>query len=116
MAVKELGRNSSLLGVLKKVLSASKTPMSCEEITAHALELWGRGLPSSPYEDVCVIYKLLKNYLDTEEYFDDLEDNVVMVERIDGICIPLSPELSSDELNEVSEQIKRIKFSLALMD
>ncbi len=111
-SVKEFGRNTSFCGVLRKVMSSASAPMSCDEIAAHVVELWGRGFPVNPYEDVCLVYKFLKKYMDTEEFLDELDNQVIMVDRLDGFCVPISPDLMPSELNSVEEQIKRIKFKL----
>ncbi len=110
--IKEFGRNSSFCGVLKKVMESSTQPISCDEIATHVIELWGRGLPVNPYGDVCLIYKFLKTYMDTEEYLDDFDEEVIMVERHNGFRVPLSPNLLPTEMNSVEEQIKRIKLKL----
>ena len=110
---KEFGRNTSFCGVLRKVLeNAGDTPVSCEEIAAHAVELWGRGFPVNPYEDICLVYLFVRNYFDVEESFEDIEGGIVMVDRLDGCCVPLSPDLLPHELNSVYEQIRRVKFRL----
>ena len=43
--IKEFGRNSSFCGILYKIMESVKEPISCEEISVHALEAWGRGFP-----------------------------------------------------------------------
>lgn len=110
---KDFGRNTSFCGVIKKVLeNAGDHPISCEEIAAHAVELWGRGIPVNPYEDVCLVYVFVRNYFDVEEYFDEVEGDMIMVDRLDGSRVPVSPDLLPLELNSVYEQIKRVKFRL----
>lgn len=109
---KEFGRNSSFCGVLKKVMESVTDPMSCDEITTHVIELWGRGLPVNPYGDICLVYKFLKTYMETEENLDDLNGEIIMVESIGGRTVPLSPNLLPSELQSVEDQIKRIKFKL----
>lgn len=111
-SAKEFGRNTSFCGVLKKVMSSASGPISCDEIAAHVVELWGRGFPVNPYEDVCLVYKFLKKYMDTEEFLDELDNKIIMVDCQNGFRVPVSPELSPSDLNAVEEQIKRIKFRL----
>lgn len=110
--MKEFGRNASFCGVLRKVMESIKEPISCEEITVHALEAWGRGFPSNPFEDIALIYKLLHTYLDCEENFDDLKEHPLVYSSSRGGEVPLSPDLPFNELNTVVEKIKRIKFRL----
>jgi hypothetical protein len=112
VSMKEFGRNTSFCGVLKKIMETVKEPISCEEITVHAIEAWGRGFPTNPYNDISLIYKLLLTYLDCEAFYDDIKEPPIMVTNVEKGEIPLSPELSSVELNSVTEQIKRIKFRL----
>jgi hypothetical protein len=111
-SIKEYGRNTSFCGVLRKIMETVKEPISCEEITVHAIEAWGRGFPTNPYNDISLIYKLLQTYLECEAYYDDIKETPIMVNNVEKGEIPLSPELSSVELNSVVEQIKRIKFKL----
>ena len=109
------GRNTGFCEIIKKVLeSAGDQAISCEEIAAHAVELWGRGFPVNPYEDVCLVYVFIRNYFNTEEIMDEVEDEegVIMVDRLNGCRVPLSPTLLPIEINLVSEQIKRIKYKL----
>ncbi|MDQ7824643.1 MAG: hypothetical protein RDV48_17715 [Candidatus Eremiobacteraeota bacterium] len=112
VSIKEFGRNSSFCGVLKKIMESVKEPISCEEITVHALEAWGRGFPANPYNDISLIYKLLNTYLDCEASYEDLKEKQVMVMRVEGGEVPLVPSLLPNELNSVVDQIKRIKFRL----
>jgi len=111
-SIKEIGRNTSFCGVLKKVMTSVSSPISCDEIVAHVIELWGRGFPVNPYGDVCLVYKFLKKYMDTEEFLDELDDQIIMVERQNGFRVPISADLLPSELNSVENKIKRIKFKL----
>jgi len=110
--IKEFGRNSSFCGVLSKIMESVKDPISCEEISVHALEAWGRGFPPNPYNDICLIYRLLKIYLDCEEYYDDLKEIPMVDSLSEGGEVPLSPLLAPQELNSMVDQIKRIKYKL----
>jgi hypothetical protein len=112
VSIKEFGRNTSFCGVLRKVMESVKEPISCEEITVHTLEAWGRGFPSNPYSDICLIYRLLKTYLDCDEFLDDLKEYPMVMSKAAGTELPLSPELSPYELNMLADQIKRIKYKL----
>lgn len=112
VSIKEFGRNTSFCGVLAKIMESIKEPISCEEISVHAIEAWGRGFPANPYNDICLIYKMLKTYLDCEEFYDDLKEHPVIPSMVDGVELQLSLDLSFNELNSVVEQIKRIKFRL----
>ena len=60
------------------------------------------------------LYVFIRNYFNTEEIMDEVEDEegVIMVERLNGCRVPLSPDLLPIEINSVSEQIKRIKYKL----
>lgn len=110
--VKEFGRNASFCGVLRKVMESIKEPISCEEITVHALEGWGRGFPGNPYEDIALIYKLLHTYLDCEESFEDLKERPLVFSASRGTEVPLSADLPFNELNSIVDKLKRIKFQL----
>lgn len=110
---KELGKNTTFCSVLREVLkNAGDTPISCEELAAHAVELWGRGFPRNHYEDACLIYVFVRNYFNVEEYFDDTDEEMIMVDRLNGCRVPISPDLLPLELNSVYEQVKRVKFRL----
>ncbi len=113
VSLKDFGKNTSFCGVIKKILeSAGDMPISCEEINAHIADLWGRGFPVNPYDDVCLVYVFIRKYFNTEEFLDEVDGNIIMVQTLNGYRIPLSTDMLPVELNSVSEQIKRVKFRL----
>lgn len=111
--LRELSRHTPVRGIIRHILRQAKAPISCDELTVHVLEAWQRSFPMNPYQDPCLVYKLTARFPDVTLHYDDLVDNIAMIEEEgkDALCV--SPDLGPDELNKAIDQIKRIKFSIA---
>jgi hypothetical protein len=108
---RDVSRQTPLRGIIRRLLEQSKAPIACDELTAHVVEAWQRPFPQNPYEDPCLIYKLVGAFPDVEMHYDDLED-IPLVELNGQDPILVTPRLDSSLLNEALDQIKRIKFSI----
>lgn len=109
--VRDLSRHTPVCGVIRRILEQSKNPISCDELTVHVLEAWQRNFPPNPYEDPCLIYKLVGGFSDIEMHYDELPD-VPMIEEEGRDPVLVNPNLPAELLNEAVDQVKRIRFSL----
>lgn len=109
--LRDLSRHTPVSGIIRKILEQAKSPISCDELTVHVLEAWQRNFPPNPFEDPCLIYKLVGSFPDVEMHYDELTD-IPMVEEEGHDPILVSPTLGPDDLNRALDQIRRIKFSL----
>ncbi|MHB2015554.1 MAG: hypothetical protein ACYCW6_01270 [Candidatus Xenobia bacterium] len=113
MEVREVGPNTPLCGVIRKVLESSKQSISCDELAVAVREYWGRSFPQNPYEDACLIFKLAGTYLDVAYNYEDLGGEVPLVRRREhGDGQELTPRMSFADLNRAADEIKRVKLSL----
>ena len=111
MLDRDTSRYTPLSGVIRKVLEKSPAPMACDELTVHVIEAWQRPFPTNPYEDPCLVYKLVGTLPDVEMSYEDLE-HVPLVELDEQDPIIVTPQLGPELLNEALDQIKRIKLSI----
>jgi hypothetical protein len=110
--VREVGPNTPLCGVIRKVLEQHKAAVTCEELAIAVREYWGRSFPQNPYEDPCLIYKLAGIYLDVEYNFDEVGDIPLVFRRNSGDGEELSPKMGPTDLNRIADQVKRVKVNL----
>ena len=98
------------LGILRKIIADSKNEISLEELAKISLQKWGRNLPQTPYLPVSMIYKLIGLYLEEAEF----SEYHIMVKQTlpKEIKVPLSPELSVQDLNSVADELKKIKVKI----
>lgn len=114
MALKDIGRNTPAVEVIRRVLEEQGKPMSLEELTVNVLNTWGRDFPNTPYEQIPLMYKLTTNTLSCSVNFDDIGGNVPIIKREEGAEdeVPLSPELGPHDLNLIVDQLKQVKVAL----
>ncbi len=114
MALKDIGKNTPIAEVLRRVLSDQGKAMSIEELTINALNVWGREFPFTPYEQVPLVYKLATNTLGCTVDFDEVGGKPPIIKREEGAEdeVPLSPELGPHDLNLIIDQLKKIKVAL----
>ncbi len=114
MALKDLGKNTPVAEVLRRVLVDHGKPMSIEELTIHALNVWGREFPNTPYEQVPLVYKLTTNTLSCSVDFAEVGGKAPIIKREEGAEdeVPLSPDLGPHDLNLIVDQLKKLKVSL----
>lgn len=104
-------RQTPLRGIIRRILEQAKEPIACDELTAHVVETWQRSFPTNPYHDICLIYKMTGAFPDVEMSYDDLDD-IPLVELPGEDPILVTPRLEADILNQATDQIRRIKFSI----
>lgn len=114
MALKDIGRNTPAVEVIRRVLEEQGKPMSLEELTVNVLNTWGRDFPNTPYEQIPLMYKLTTNTLSCTVDFEDIGGNVPIIKREEGAEdeVPLSPELGPHDLNLIVDQLKQVKVAL----
>jgi hypothetical protein len=110
--VREVGPNTPLCGVIRKVLENNRTPVTCEELAIAVREYWGRNFPQNPYEDPCLIYKLTGLFKDVEYHFDELGEVPMVHKRESGDGTELSTRMHAIDLNRIADQVKRVKVGL----
>jgi len=109
----DLGKNSPICTVLRRTLESIKSPISLEELSINALETWSRSFAETPYDNVCLIYKLLGIYVECDYHYEDL-GGPPMVPLAPGSedLIPLTPEQPLAELCRHVELIRKIKVTI----
>ncbi len=112
MEVREVGPNTPLCGVIRKVLEQNKTAVTCEELAIAVREYWGRAFPQNPYEDPCLVYKLTGLYLDVDYDFEEVGEVPLVYKRDGGDGTELNPRMGPTELNRVADQVKRVKVAI----
>jgi len=114
MALKDLGKNTPAVEIIRRVLSESGQPIRLEELTVNALHAWGRDFPNNPYADLALVYKLATTVLRCKVSFDEMEGKVPLVhheEHLDGPKA-LNHTMGAPDLNEVLDDLKNVKLSL----
>ena len=112
MEVREVGPNTPLCGVIRKVLENTKSGVSCDELAVSVREHWGRSFPQNPYDDACLVYKLAGTYLDVDFNFDELGEVPLVFRREGGDGEALNPKMDAIDLNRVADMVKRVKVAL----
>jgi len=114
MALKDIGKNTPAVEVIRRVLEAQGKPMSLEELSVSVMNTWGRDFPNTPYEQVPLMYKLTTNTLNCDVDFSEIGDSVPIIKREEGAEdeVPLSPELGPGDLNLIVDQLKQVKVAL----
>jgi hypothetical protein len=114
MALKDLGKNTPAVEIIRRVLSESNQPIRLEELTVNALHAWGRDFPNNPYDDLALVYKLATTVLRCKISFDELDGRVPLVHNEEHLEGPraLSNAMLAPDLNEVLDDLKNVKLSL----
>ena len=114
MALKDIGKNTPAVEVIRRVLEEQGKPMSLEELTVSVLSTWGRDFPNTPYEQIPLIYKLATNALSCAVQYSDARFGVPIIKREEGAEdeVPLSPELGPHDLNLIVDKLKHVKVAL----
>jgi hypothetical protein len=109
----DLGKNSPIYTVLRRTLEGIKSPVSIEELCINALETWARSFAQTPYENACIVYKLIGTYLECEYHYGEI-GGPPLIPLAPGSedLIPLRPEQPLSELCKHVDIIKKIKVTL----
>lgn len=113
-ALKDVGKSTPAIEVLRRVLEDQGKPMSLEELTVNVMNSWGRDFPNTPYEDIALVYKLTTNVLDCEVSYEDVGGETPIIQREEGTedKVPLAPNLGPNDLNLVVDKLRLVKVSL----
>lgn len=114
MALKDIGKNTPAVEVIRRVLENQGKPMSLEELSVSVMNTWGREFPNTPYEQIPLMYKLTTNSLSCDVDFSEVGDAVPIIKREEGAEdeVALAPELGPSDLNLIVDKLKRLKVSL----
>lgn len=114
MALKDIGKNTPAVEVIRRVLEDQGKAMSLEELAINVTNTWGRDFPNTPYEQVPLMYKLTTNTLSCTVDFADAGGQVPIIKREEGAEdeVALCPELGPSDLNLIIDILKRVKVSL----
>jgi hypothetical protein len=112
--LKDVGKNTPVAEVIRRVLESKGKPVTLEELTVSVLDSAGRDFPSTPYDDISLVYKLAVGVLNCQVSFDEVGGVVPVVERLEeeGEPIPLHPRMDCEALNRISEEIRHVKVCL----
>jgi hypothetical protein len=111
--VNNLEKKVPVCNILEKLILSASEPISIEELAAQVNQNWGRNFPTNPYQPIALIYKLLANHSKVELLFDEADGPIMAPHGPEGKGIlPLSPNLEPEELNKISEQLKKIKVRM----
>lgn len=118
MALKDIGKNTPAVEVIRRILENQGKPMSLEELSVSVMNTWGRDFPNTPYEQIPLMYKLTTNTLSCNVDFSEVGGSVPIIKREEGAEdeVPLSPELGPGDLNLIIDQLKQVKVSLPAED
>lgn len=114
VSVKDVGKSTPIVEILRKVLEGASQPIRLEELAVNALQAWGRDLPNNPYEDVALVYKLATQVLHCNVHFDEVGGKIPMVYRSDLLegPKPLKSALGPGDLNHIADTLRHVKVSL----
>lgn len=114
MALKDVGKSTPAVEVVRRILEGASQPMRLEELSVNALNAWGRDFPNNPYDDLALIYKLATTVLKCDSHYDELGGQIPLVRREDSReePKPLSPVLLASDLNLILDDLKNLKLSL----
>ena len=112
--LKDVGKNTPLAEVIRRVLESKGKPVTIQELLVSILDSWGRDFPSTPYDDISLIYKLAVGVLNCQVSFDEVGGVVPVVECLEegGEPIPLHPRMDCESLNQITDKIRHVKVSL----
>lgn len=113
-SLKDVGKSTPVVEVIRRVLEGKTKPVTVEELTVHVMDSWNRDFPGTPYEDVALVYKLATRLLGCQVFFDEVDDEVPVVEGLEerDEPIPLHPRMSFEELNRIADLIRHVKLLL----
>ena len=114
MAVKDVGKTTPIVEILRRLLEGASQPIRLEELAVNALQAWGRDLPNNPYEDIALVYKLATRVLHCDVHYDEVGGKIPLVHREDLLegPKPLKAAFGPADLNHVSEVLRNVKVSL----
>ena len=112
--LKEVGKSTPVVEVIRRVLESKGRPVTVEELTVHVMDSWGRDFPGCPYEDVGLIYKLATRILGCRVSFDEVGGTSPVVEQAEDWeePIPLHPRMGFEDLNRISDEVRHVKLEL----
>jgi hypothetical protein len=110
--MKDVGKSTPVVEVIRRVLENRSKPVTVEELTVHVSDSWGRDFPSNPYEDVALIYKLATRILGCKETFDEVGGERPVLSTGEGEDLPLGPNMTPEQLNQMVDQIRHVKLEL----
>ena len=112
--LKDVGKNTPVVEVIRRVLEGKSKPVTVEELTVHVMDSWQRDFPGTPYEDVALVYKLATRLLGCQVFFDEVDGEVPVVEGLEEWeePIPLHPRMSFEELNRIVDSVRHVKLLL----
>ncbi len=118
MAVKDIGKSTPAVEVIRRILEDHGKAMSVEELTVNAINSWGRDFPNTPYESIPLIYKLATNVLSCEVSYEDIGGETPIIEREEGAQdkVPLAPNLGPHDLNLIVDKLRLVKVALPTED
>ena len=114
MALKDVGKSTPAVEVIRRVLEGYGQPMRLEELTVNAMNAWGRDFPNNPYDDLALIYKLATTVLKCDPHYDEVGDEPPLVSREEPReePVPLTPQMGPTDLNLVVDQLRHVKLTL----
>ena len=114
MALKDVGKSTPAVEVIRRILDDHGKAMSVEELTVNMINSWGRDFPNTPYESIPLIYKLATNVLHCDVSYEDIGGETPIIEREEGAedKVPLSPALGPNDLNLIVDKLRLVKVSL----
>lgn len=112
--LKDVGKNTPVAEVIRRVLESKGKPVTLEELTVSVLDSSGRDFPSTPYDDISLVYKIAAGVLNCHVSFEEVGGTVPVVETADGEGepIPLHPRMNCEELNRISDEIRHVQVCL----
>lgn len=114
MAVKDVGKSTPIVEILRRLLEGASQPIRLEELAVNALQAWGRDLPNNPYDDIALVYKLATQVLHCQLHFDEVGGKIPLIHRDDLLegPKPLRSIYGPADLNYVADVLKNVKVSL----
>jgi hypothetical protein len=112
--LKDVGKSTPVVEVIRRVLESKGKPVTVEELTVTVMDSWGRDFPSSPYEDVGLVYKLATRILNCQPLYDEVDGQVPVVELPEeGLePVPLHSRMGFEDLNRVADEVRHVKLAL----
>ncbi len=112
--LKDVGKSTPVVEVIRRVLESKGKPVTVEELTVAVMDCWGRDFPSSPYEDVGLVYKLATRVLNCQASYDEVEGRVPVVELPEeGLePVPLHCRMGFEDINRIADEIRHVKLTL----
>jgi len=112
--LKDVGKSTPVVEVIRRVLESKGKPVTVEELTVAVMDSWGRDFPSSPFEDVGLVYKLATRVLNCETSYDEIDGQVPVVELPEeGLePVPLHCRMGFEDLNRIVDEVRHVKVAL----